>query len=402
MTFISTYKSFVMNDNDTFNKIYNERFNSNAAIRFNILINGYQSFFVYDVEVMKLVQRIREEDNKIKKLFDNIPTSLYQQYLRKSMIDEIEYTNKIEGVVSTRKEINDLINEIKKKIKTQNRFEGIVNKYLLLMEDNKKIEDVDDIRTLYDEMLLNEISEEDINNIPDGKLFRKNIVHVYNSNNQIIHNGIIPEEKIIEYLKEALNILNDKDIDILIRLAIFHYLFAYIHPFYDGNGRINRFITSLLLKDYLHNTTSFRLSISIKENISEYYDAFKYTNDIRNRGDITTFVYAFLDILYKSYQKTEIYILDKMKTYDFYNEIIESFEFLNKSELDTMKLLLSSEIFGDFGLTRFDLMQNLNLGNTTITKILANLKKLNLYKEYQSGRYFYYSANLEEIDTYAK
>ena len=402
MTFISTYKSFVMNDNDTFNKIYNERFNSNAAIRFNILINGYQSFFVYDVEVMKLVQRIREKDNKIKKLFDNIPTSLYQQYLRKSMIDEIEYTNKIEGVVSTRKEINDLINEIKKKIKTQNRFEGIVNKYLLLMEDNKKIEDVDDIRTLYDEMLINEISKEDINNIPDGILFRKNNVYVYNTNNQIIHSGLMSEEKIIEYLKEALNILNDKDIDILIRLSIFHYLFAYIHPFYDGNGRINRFITSLLLKDYLHNTTSFRLSISIKENISEYYDAFKYTNDIRNRGDLTTFVYSFLDIIYKSYQKTEIYILDKMKTYDYYNEIIESFEFLNKSELDTMKLLLCSEIFGDFGLTRLDLMQYLKVGNTTTIKILANLKKLNLYKEYQSGRYFYYSANLNEIDTYAK
>lgn len=402
MTFISTYKSFVMNDNDTFNKIYNERFNSNAAIRFNILINGYQSFFIYDVEVMKLVQRIREEDNKIKKLFDNIPTSLYQQYLRKSMIDEIEYTNQIEGVISTRKEINDLINEIKKKIKTQNRFEGIVNKYLLLMEDNKKIEDVDDIRTLYDEMLINEISKEDLNNIPDGILFRKNNVYVYNKNNQIIHSGVMPEEKIIEYLKEALNILNDKDIDILIRLSIFHYLFAYIHPFYDGNGRINRFITSLLLKDYLHNTTSFRLSISIKENISEYYDAFKYTNDIRNRGDLTTFVYSFLDIIYKSYQKTEIYLLDKMKTYDYYNEIIESFEFLNKSELDTMKLLLSSEIFRDFGLTRFDLMQYLKVGNTTTIKILANLKKLNLYKEYQSGRYFYYSANLKEIDTYAK
>ena len=47
-------------------------------------------------------------------------------------------------------------------------------------------------------------------------------------------------------------------------------------------------------------------------------------------------------------------------------------------------------------------MQYLKVGNTTTIKILANLKKLNLYKEYQSGRYFYYSANLKEIDTYAK
>ena len=402
MAFISTYKSFVMNDMETFNKIYNGKFNSAAAIKFNILINGFQSFFFYDAEIMKLVQKIKEEDNKIKKIFDSIPESAYNQYLRKSMIDEIEYTNQIEGVISTRKEINDLINEIKKKIKTQNRFEGIVNEYLLLMEDNKKIEKAEDIRTIYDEMLLSEISKEDKDNIPDGILFRKNIVHVYNSNNQIIHNGITPEDKIIKYINESLNILNDKDIDILIRSAIFHYLLAYIHPFYDGNGRINRFISSYILKEYLHNTTSFRLSISIKENITEYYDAFKYTNDIRNRGDISTFVYGFLDILYKSYQKTEIYVLDKMKTYDYYNEMIESFEFLNTTEMEALKLLLSSEIFGDFGVTRYDLQQSLNVGNTTSIKVLSTLKKLNLYKEYQSGRYFYYSANLDELDTYDK
>ena len=401
MSFISTYKAFVINNIETFNKIYEERFNSDASIKFNILINGYQSFFFYDVEIMKVVQRIKEEDNKIKKLFERIPHSAYLEYLRKSMIDEIEYTNQIEGVISTRKEIVDLINEIKKKIKTQNRFGGIVNKYLLLMEDDKKIEKAEDIRKLYDEMLLNEIKKEDINNMPDGKLFRKNIVHVYNSSNQIIHNGIIPEEKIIEYLNESLRILNDKDIDILLRCAIFHYLFAYIHPFYDGNGRINRFIASYVLKEYLHNTTSFRLSMSIKENITEYYDAFKYTNDIRNRGDITTFVYNFLDILYKSYQKTEMYILDKIKMFNYYDDIVDHMEFLNNTELAAMKLLLSSEVFGDFGLTRFDIQESLNIGNTTSMKVLSTLKSLNLYKEYQSGRYFYYSANLDEIDKYS-
>ena len=401
MSFISTYKAFVMNNIGDFNKIYNEKFNSSAAIKFDIFINDYQAFFYFDAEIMKLLQMIKEEDTKIRKIFSNIPDTAVLQYLRKSLIDEIEYTNQIEGVISTRKDINDLINEIEKNIKTKNRFKGIVNKYLLLINDKRKLEKAEDIRKLYDEMLFDEIKEEDKENLPDGKLFRKDIVHVYSHNSQIIHDGVMPEEKIIEYLNISLNILNDKNIDAIIRSAIFHYLFAYIHPFYDGNGRINRFISSYILKNQMHSTTSFRLSMTIKENITEYYDAFKYTNDIRNRADLTTFVYFFLDILYKSYQKTEIYILDKLKTYTYYLELIMNIS-LKKTEKEILELLLGSEIFGGIGIAKTDIQKISELGNTSITKVLANLKKLNLYKEYQSGRYFYYSANLNEIDTYAK
>lgn len=400
MSFISTYKAFVMNNIGDFNKIYNERFNSSATIKFDIFINGYQTFFYYDAEIMKLLQMIKEEDAKIRKIFSNIPDTAVLQYLRKSLIDEIEYTNQIEGVISTRKDINDLINEIEKNIKTKNRFKGIVNKYLLLIKDKRKLEKAEDIRKLYDEMLLDEIKEEDKGNLPDGKLFRKDIVHVYSPNSQIIHNGVVPEEKIIEYLNVSLNILNDKNIDVLLRCAIFHYLFAYIHPFYDGNGRINRFISSYILKNYMHSTTSFRLSMTIKENITEYYDAFKYTNDIRNRADLTTFVYFFLDILYKSYQKTEIYILDKLKTYTYYLELIDKIS-LKKTEKTILELLLGSEIFGGLGIAKTDIQKISELGNTSVTKVLATLKSLNLYKEYQSGRYFYYSANLDEIDKYS-
>lgn len=113
----------------------------------------------------------------------------------------------------------------------------------------------------------------------------------------------MPEAKIIEYMNKALNILNDSSIDLLIRVALFHYYFGYIHPFYDGNGRINRFISSYILSKNFGGVIGFRLSMTIKENLSQYLDAFSHTNDVRNRADISTFIYEFLDIIYRSYQK---------------------------------------------------------------------------------------------------
>lgn len=94
----------------------------------------------------------------------------------------------------------------------------------------------------------------------------------------------MPEEKINLMMTQALNILNDRDIIPILRIAIFHYLFGYIHPFYDGNGRTSRFISSYLLSKELNTLTGFGLSYAIKENISQYYKGFKTVNEKKIKG----------------------------------------------------------------------------------------------------------------------
>lgn len=313
MSYNSLYKLYVMNDSTTFNNIYNKRFNSNKTIKFDILVNGNQSFFNHDSEIVELVLKIKSLNYRLNKIFDDLPNIVKEEYIRKSLIDEIEYTNQIEGIILTRNDISDLINDIEKKSVTHNRFEGIVNKYFMLTEEQIEINNSKDIRKLYDEMLYNEIKSEDENNLPDGLIFRKGEVYVYKTGTKAIHNGIMPESKIIDYMDKALEILNSDSIDVLIRISLFHYFFGYIHPFYDGNGRINRFISSYVLSKCFNEVTCFRLSMTIKENLTQYLDAFDHTNDVRNKGDVSTFVYEFLDIVYKSYLKTESYVCEKIK-----------------------------------------------------------------------------------------
>ena len=50
-----------------------------------------------------------------------------------------------------------------------------------------------DIRTLYDEIVVNEIEEADR---PDGEIFRKGVTSVYSPTEKEIHRGIAGEDKI--------------------------------------------------------------------------------------------------------------------------------------------------------------------------------------------------------------
>lgn len=406
MSYKSLYKLYVMNDISTFNDIYEKKFNSSATIKFDLLINKDQSFFTYDSEIMSLVSKINSLNYRINEIFNDMPDIAKDQYMRKSLIDEIHFTNQIEGVISTRKDINDLITEIEIKTTTCNRFEGIVNKYLMLTDEKLQFLSSKDIRKLYDEMLYNEIQSEDKNNLPDGEIFRKDLVHVYKTGEKVVHNGLMPESKIIDYMNKALNILNSESIDVLIKIAIFHYFLGYIHPFYDGNGRINRFISSYMLSKYFNEVAGFRLSMSIKENLSQYLDAFEHTNDVRNKGDVSTFVYEFLDIIYKSFQKTELYALEKIQQFNKYITKIANVSKLyemnkNKDDINNLLfILIQCSVFGDFGLNKAKLIKFLEKGSTKVSEYLGVLKHYNLCLDIQSGKNHYFKCNLEELDLY--
>ncbi len=116
-----------------------------------------------------------------------MPYAAREQYFNDLLIDELQSTNEIENVFSTQQEIaHALNNQASEFLKF---LRGLVDQYKEIELNKKiKVDNVRDIRAIYDKLVSNEINEQDK---LDGELFRKNFVGVHDgSTNKYIHVGL--------------------------------------------------------------------------------------------------------------------------------------------------------------------------------------------------------------------
>ncbi len=399
MSYESLGKIYYKN-NEKYEDIYQSRFNSEFTIKFDFNIGEHQSFLVINNDILTLVSAIMKSDKNLSKASLGLPPIALKYFLKRCLIDEIQITNEIEGVRSTKREIRALV-DTKEKSKEKKRLYGLVQKYKLLLSDiNFSLDTCEDIRTLYDEFVLAEVERENVKNIPDGKIFRKDMVEIISPSQKVIHKGVFPEEKIIDLLTKALNVLKVIDINPLVKIALFHYMFGYIHPFYDGNGRVSRFISSYLLNKELEKMVGFSLSNSIKNKISKYYDIFNITNEQKNKGDMTPFVIGFLELINDGVENLYNVIDSKKEQLDFYQKIINGYADDNKSVINILYILVQNALFDDEGLDVVRLSQITKLSDSSIRAKLKDLKAF--VTSGFVGKKKVYSANLEELSLLKK
>lgn len=381
-----------------YESIYDARFNSEASIKLPIKIHENVGFIFNTNEITKLLVKIYKTINKINLLRTHLPNIAINSYIIKSLKDEIALTNEIEGVKSTRKEIEDAIDSIKNDKSA--RFKGLVDKYFKLISNEIiPLNNCEDIRTIYDALVLPEIEKE---NLPDGILFRKEPVQVVSATQKEKHRGIMPESKIIESLDLCLDFLKNDDIDSLIKISAFHYLFGYIHPFYDGNGRTSRFISSYLIKNELDILLALKLSYTVKNNINKYYKAFDVCNDRKNKGDITFFVVTFLELLSQASDDLYTKIADLNDQLNYYNNIINTLvndKVLNDKQAKCIFILCQNRLFDDTYMNMNTLTELLEKSDTTTRKILKSLESKNLLVKSRNKNQYLYSANLDSLSS---
>ncbi len=390
-------KSLYYDHKEEYEALYESRFNSNECVHLNFSIANNPAFFLETPELMKKVVEITRLDKAISQLSNSLPGIALKQYINKCLIDEIVITNNIEGVHSTRKEIGEILDDLEGK--SDKRFFGLVNKYNALITGSYvSIKDSRDIRELYDEMFLTGIIEENPKDAPDGEIFRKDHVNVVDSRQKVIHHGLYPESKIISSMDDAINILNDDDIDPLFRISIFHYLFGYIHPFYNGNGRLNRFISSYYLANTLESIMGYRLSYTIKENINKYYKSFKVVNEEINKGDITPFLFTYLDFIKESAMNLRNGLVEKAKKLELFAKQLASLPYGNDEKYSRLYYyLLQASLFSEIGISTSELLQYLNVSRPTLLKRLNNIDESNLLITEKRDLNKFYQLNLDTL-----
>lgn len=366
-------------DNENFFKEYEKRKNSPYSFSLGVKIHEHEAFFVILPNSTMNVTRIYKKFAKLSELCAALPKLAYQSYERNCLIDEIILTNDIEGIYSTRKEVIDVL-EAGEGTDKKLRFDGMIKKYISLLDDddsplNISLKSSSDLRRLYDEFVLDEINP---SNHPDGEIFRKDLAEVVSATQQIKHTGVFPEARIVAYIDESLQIFNREDILPIYKIAIFHYLIGYIHPFYDGNGRLSRFISSYLLKQEFNTLVALRLSYTIKNNKKEYYKVFDLCNSKKNMGDLTFFINYFCDVIEESIDS----LTEKLKNG---KEILDSFYILleskygsldpaeQKKTLYVLWYLIQNDLFSNELLDRKQLASLLQVTTNTIHRYVSDL-----------------------------
>lgn len=328
-----------------------ERLESDSTFRTGYLTEYGELFLSVPRELSILNEQVMRQEQRVASLHAMLPPVALSALIRGLVIDEVVCTNELEGVRSTHRQIDELLEATPSptaNVATK-RFRELARLYLEL-SDSRHIypKTPEDVRAIYDRIM----SGEDLgDNAPDGELFRKGEVEVIGTGQKVIHAGLHPEQKIISAIGQMLAIAGSTAIPQTYSALLAHFIFEYIHPFYDGNGRTGRYLLALYLSGPLSTITALSLSRSIAENRAPYYRAFKDAELPINHGELTPFVLTMLEYVSEA-QKRIIEELEHgqalLASAAQELEGLRERENLSDRERDLLFLLLQHSVFGAF------------------------------------------------------
>ena len=198
--------------------------------------------------------------------------------------------------------------------------------------------------------------------------------------NEVVHTPPQNETEIRELMHNLELFINQNDdYDPLIQMALIHFQFESIHPFYDGNGRTGRILNSLylVLKEKLSEPILY-LSNYIMENKQQYYTLLKQCNeDIANIKDFVIYILKGIS----ETSKNTINLILRI------NQSIEITKDMMKNRLpDIYRYEIVEHLFSFMNTKNEFFRENLNISRATATKYLKLLEKEGFIISEQLGK----------------
>lgn len=106
-----------------------------------------------------------------------------------------------------------------------------------------------------------------------------------------------PSEMLKPLMNDLFDYLKNDDDLILIKSCVFHYEMVFVHPFFDGNGRMGRLWQTMILKDSYPVFEYLPIETLIKERQEQYYESLGKSD---NTGESTLFIEFMLEIILES------------------------------------------------------------------------------------------------------
>ena len=360
-----------------------QRLESESTFRTGIHLDTGELFLAVPRELSLMNEQVLRRERKVSALWRSLPTAALGAYIRTLIMDEVVCSNEIEGVHSTRRDIELALEETQRRSvfsESPGRhapFFEFAKLYLGLIDNPQPPRTLQDIRSSYDAIVVDALDEKD--KLGDS-LFRTGQVVAETGTGKVVHVGVSPEAKIEKMLEQWLELSRSEAIPETYSALLCHFLFGYIHPFYDGNGRTGRYLLALHLSKPLSQPTVLSLSRTIAEHKSVYYRAFDTTERKLNCAEGTHFVMTMLELVAEAQEQLIAELDEKRHLLDTLEECIANCKLdLSKRSLDVLFYAAQMELFDAFRETRMaDVAAWLGVSKPTARKSFDELISANL------------------------
>lgn len=263
----------------------------------------------WDSEILGLIAAIYKEAGKQELYLKQRPKEL-ERLVEIAKIQSTEASNAIEGIVTTNTRIRQLVEE---KTTPRNRDEQEIAGYRDVL--NIIHESFDAIPITRNFILqLHKIMYSHMNNPMAGQT--KNVQNYISATCPDGHTDILftpmspyeTPEALDQICQEYNRVIGNFELEPLIAIPVFIHDFLCIHPFNDGNGRMSRLLTTLLLyRSGFYVVKYISLEAKIAQNKDLYYDALNRSQYGWHEGteDVLPFIKYILGILLAAYRDFE-------------------------------------------------------------------------------------------------
>jgi cell filamentation protein, protein adenylyltransferase len=229
-------------------------------------------------------------------------------------------------------------------------------------------------------VLMKGIEREDLGKVRNGPVFvgHKTELEIVVKHNPPYHT----DTEIKKALSDLYTWLRDeKEMHPLIKAAIFHHQFAYIHPFFDGNGRLGRILTTYFLLQEHYEVSKYFV-------IDDYYDIDRHLySDVlhsADTGDKTSWIEYFLEGIASSLQGA-IGRIDELRRHHLDHLEGEKRVLVTPREEEVLQIVINKK-----AIKTSDIEKAFSVTRQQAHALLSSLVGKKLLKKYGSTKMSYY------------
>lgn len=312
------------------------------------------------------------------------PQSSNETFGLKAMEDEIVSSLTIESIDSSRDSVKKILRGYAPADESEDRIYGM-KKGLEFISDSANEITEENIHALYDMAIGQYLPEND--KLKSGMFYRHDSVYIVGQ--ELEHTGL-PHEKLSEYMSRLITFINTESMmNDLLKAAVIHFYIAYLHPYFDGNGRMARLVHLWYLRRQGYSSALFiPFSSYIERSRKGYYNAYSLVEEnvkISGVMDVTPFLVYFIENVYNKLGSA----LPQVNTMATFNKALDDGQITEK-EKDLWNFALSAYGNGEFSTKQLERDFG-NAAYATIRGFVLKFEDLGLLSAQKYGNKVKYS-----------